>query len=308
LVSDVNPGDGRIRRLSDTGLAFSDKGTAPFYASLLVNNPALGDKYAAANGYNKETGATIAPNWVMTGEVSKVDGESAQNPNPGLFDGGNTGTSLPGATDLDAGPDGTVFSTQNADVNWIIGWTDRRDIFLGPINSAGSFSSNSDSQGAWVAVDPNAEADMNAGGSFVVQTASNDITGGEPSDGAFLRAWNWDTAATSISFRTQMSFDDALTMQEIAVIPNVGAPPATPGDYDGNNMVDPDDLNLVLFNWNMTSPVDWTTNVPSGLVGIDELNAVLFNWGNSQSIATVPEPSALTLLLLGGVVCLVRRR
>ena len=65
--------------------------------------------------------------------LSRVDGDStaedglapAANPNPGIFDATNTGLSLDGAFDLEAGPDGTIFSTQNVAPNWLIGWTDR---------------------------------------------------------------------------------------------------------------------------------------------------------------------------------------
>lgn len=75
------------------------------------------------------------------------------------------------------------------------------------------------------------------------------------------------------------------------------------GDFDDDGTVGADDLNLVLFNWNMdgsTVPHDWINQrpLPGTSVGADQLNSVLFNWNKSvPSVATVPEPSSFASLL-----------
>jgi len=75
------------------------------------------------------------------------------------------------------------------------------------------------------------------------------------------------------------------------------------GDYNDTGEVAVGDLNLVLFNWNEDGanlPAEWVNERPEAgtVVAIDQLNGVLFNWGNTASIAAVPEPASLGLLLL----------
>ncbi|MEZ6191387.1 MAG: hypothetical protein R3C45_08875, partial [Phycisphaerales bacterium] len=80
-------------------------------------------------------------------------------------------------------------------------------------------------------------------------------------------------------------------------------PPATPidGDLDGDGFVGINDLNLVLGNWNQTTPPGATQGDPSGdgFVGIEDLNTVLGNWnagtppGDAQR--SVPEPGGLAM-------------
>ncbi len=82
---------------------------------------------------------------------------------------------------------------------------------------------------------------------------------------------------------------------------------AIPGDLDGDGFVGIDDLNIVLANWNLSSPPADPAADPSGdsFVGIDDLNTVLGNWntgtppGALANGPTVPEPATLTLCLLG---------
>ncbi len=54
-------------------------------------------------------------------------------------------------------------------------------------------------------------------------------------------------------------------------------PPMCPGDADGDNMVDFDDLNVVLINWGTTGPDGDLDDNNS--VDFDDLNLVLINWG-----------------------------
>ena len=53
--------------------------------------------------------------------------------------------------------------------------------------------------------------------------------------------------------------------------------PVCPGDANGDTVVDFDDLNLVLLNWNTSGPDGDLDG--SGTVDFDDLNAVLGAWG-----------------------------
>jgi hypothetical protein len=73
-------------------------------------------------------------------------------------------------------------------------------------------------------------------------------------------------------------------------------PPA--GDYNGNGVVEQADLDLVLLNWGQAgTPNGWTNDLPEGDIDQEELDGVLLNWGNAGSVAAVPEPSTLILLV-----------
>jgi len=81
------------------------------------------------------------------------------------------------------------------------------------------------------------------------------------------------------------------------------------GDYNASGEVGLGDLNLVLFNWNSpTVPATWVNQIPAGIVGLPELNGVLFNWGNTASVASIPEPAAGLLAVLGLLAIGIRRR
>jgi len=82
------------------------------------------------------------------------------------------------------------------------------------------------------------------------------------------------------------------------------------GDFDNSGTWDLPDLNLVLFNWQQNEaslPVEWV-NLRPATVGLESLNMVLFNWQQPSSLAVVPEPAGLALLLLGGLGPAFRRR
>ena len=84
-------------------------------------------------------------------------------------------------------------------------------------------------------------------------------------------------------------------------------------DYDNDGTWGLGDLNLVLFNWNEDGailPATWTNSRPPGgtLVGLPELNQVLFNWGQPGSLAAVPEPGSLLLLVVGCLATMCRRK
>ena len=91
--------------------------------------------------------------------------------------------------------------------------------------------------------------------------------------------------------------------------------PVISADYNASGGVDLDDLNLVLFNWNVdgeTIPTEWVHQRPltGEIAGLDQLNGVPFNWGNTALLAgtTVPEPASQMLLVSCVAVGMLWRR
>ena len=82
----------------------------------------------------------------------------------------------------------------------------------------------------------------------------------------------------ALGFSNQLDFSDSPmygnSSGEIVLGP---VNPVCPGDANGDGVVDFDDLNLVLSNWNTPGPVGDINN--SGFVDFDDLNAILSNWG-----------------------------
>jgi len=86
-----------------------------------------------------------------------------------------------------------------------------------------------------------------------------------------------------------------------------------PGDFDGDGIVGANDLNLVLFNWNVPGlllPPEWVQQLPvfgsrgdffDLPVGVDQLNQVLFHWGTGLNEFPVPEPTSWSLILLAAM-------
>jgi hypothetical protein len=114
--------------------------------------------------------------------------------------------------------------------------------------------------------------------------------------------------------------DDQGVPSIASFVRNVGSDPNF-GDFNDDGLVDVEDLNFVLFNWNEPSsdlPTAWSRMRPGAgnFVGVEELNKVLFSWNQSASASAastfasqaVPEPTTATCFALGTALTLLPRR
>ncbi len=90
-------------------------------------------------------------------------------------------------------------------------------------------------------------------------------------------------------------------------------PPFIAGDLNSDGFVGLDDLDLVLNRWNQTLDISSLMGgdaTGDSYVGLDDLDIVLNNWGAGtppMEKATIPEPAAVTLILIGSNILLSRR-
>jgi hypothetical protein len=82
------------------------------------------------------------------------------------------------------------------------------------------------------------------------------------------------------------------------------------GDADGDGFAGADDLVVILTYWGQTGVTRQQGDVTGdGVVGADDYVEVLTYWGNgSPAPEPTPEPVTLSLLLIGVVPWLRRRR
>ncbi len=108
------------------------------------------------------------------------------------------------------------------------------------------------------------------------------------------------------------STDATIYLDDVAYNHGGTLSPPIIGDLDGDGFVGITDLNIVLGNWNESTPLDNPASDPTsdGFVGIEDLNLVLGNWNAGappqDGQATIPEPTTLIWLsasLAGGLAC-----
>ena len=127
-----------------------------------------------------------------------------------------------------------------------------------------------------------------------------------------------DVVAGTLQFGAQVAFvagTDANEWQIQAVgnqvqVKYTGDAACIMGDVNCSGLVDDDDLSLLLANWNIGTT--WGTGDlnENGTVNDDDLSLLLANWGAGSAAApeAVPEPMTITLLALGGLALIRRRR
>ena len=94
--------------------------------------------------------------------------------------------------------------------------------------------------------------------------------------------------------------------------------PLTPGDTDGDEDVDIDDLNTVKANWGTSVPVDYPDDPSTygdlnrdGYVSVHDFNIIRLEWPayhGGAALSSVPEPDSLAMLAMGSFLLLVLQR
>jgi len=82
------------------------------------------------------------------------------------------------------------------------------------------------------------------------------------------------------------------------------------GDVDLNDVVDGSDFNVLLSNWGTGDNWDKADFDADGTVDGADFNHILTNWsaGGAPLMADVPEPATMTLLVIGGIALIRRKR
>ena len=83
---------------------------------------------------------------------------------------------------------------------------------------------------------------------------------------------------------------------------------AVPGDLDGDDYVDEDDVDLLTLNWGSAAHPAYDLD-GNGLIGLGDAAIIRANWDPDPGVAgSVPEPGSLALLTIGSLALLVLRR
>ena len=132
---------------------------------------------------------------------------------------------------------------------------------------------------------------------------------------ANVRWWNdtngaWEalstaTAGTDYTLEYQTSGD--LNTYTLLTV-NPAGPDG--GDADCNGQVDVSDLGILATNYGDDRGLGWEDGDfnADGVVNVSDLGILATNYGNGTTAQAVPEPSTLSLLLLGAIALVWRRR
>ena len=128
----------------------------------------------------------------------------------------------------------------------------------------------------------------------------------------WYRLWHfWDISdghtGLVVEVRTYSSPGDTVWIDDLEVTApdhaTIRTPELTPGDADGNGMVDAADAALLAANWLTMSDATWAMGDFNGDEKVDDVDAALLavNWtaagGAAASTAAVPEPNGIALLI-----------
>lgn len=152
---------------------------------------------------------------------------------------------------------------------------------------------------------------QNSNGSITFYMTS---TGSPATDTSVL-----DTFTDSTGYNGSISGDATLltnspqytTFRGLAIVPGT-AVTRLPGDTNGDGVVDLTDLNNVLNNFGVTASGNPGDDNGDGVVDLSDLNDVLNNFGThnpaASGLSVVPEPTTISLLSIGTLGLLSRRR
>jgi uncharacterized protein YjbI with pentapeptide repeats len=113
--------------------------------------------------------------------------------------------------------------------------------------------------------------------------------------------WTGVSPTGAFAFHDAASWDIA-NLYALGTVTYLGA--ATPGDANGDRVVDLADLNLVRNNFGATGERPLGDTYPfDGVVDLSDLNAVRNHFGAGPTGSPVPEPSTIALMLLSVAGC-----